>query len=553
MRRLSTTLALLPAAFLLASAGDPPPTLNEDFRITPDDAAAFDLFGYSVDVEGPLALVGAPGKFTTVNQGGAAYLFDSTTGDQLHALVPSDPQTNDSFGRYLALQGTTAWITAYHDDDNGTDSGSIYRYDALTGIELGKLYPDDGVADHEFGRSIAIGDGTVIVGAAGDPVNGERSGSAYLFDFSSLQQLQKLVPDDGAPNDHFGRSSAIDGGLCLVGAPGDDDNGGASGSAYVFDVATGVQLRKLLPDDGESSSLFGTSVALEGDYAVVGAHFDDAQATNSGSVYVFQASTGKQLYKLDSESNAIDHFFGYDVAVDGGVLVVGMYGSDALGNEAGEAFLYELSSGALLAELQASDSTPGDWLGFSVDLDGGRVIAGAYHALSLNRGTAYFFDVPEEENSGWASCFGDGTGGICPCSNHGDSGGGCASSSGGGARLVGDGHASLTSDSFRLDVLGVPGARPGLLLRGASQPGGGLGVQLADGLLCSIGESARSHVQLTADGATSFTDFHGAPFGAASYGAFQVVNYQFWYRDPANGCSGQGFNSTNAWSVIWQP
>ncbi len=75
-------------------------------------------------------------------------------------------------------------------------------------------------------------------------------------------QLFKLLADDGAAFDWFGRSVAISGTTAIVGAPVDADNGAFSGSAYLFDTTTGRQIAKLLPDDGAASDWFGISVSI---------------------------------------------------------------------------------------------------------------------------------------------------------------------------------------------------------------------------------------------------------------------------------------------------
>ncbi len=158
--------------------------------------------------------------------------------------------------------------------------------------------------------------------------------------------------------------------------------------------------------------------------------------------------------------------------------------------------------------------------------------------------------------TGSAFCFGDGTGTPCPCApaGNGNAGEGCANSSGaGGAILTASGNAYTLNDTFQLDVVGVPGNKPGLILRGVNQVSGGLGNPVGDGLLCVAGQSARSQVQVTSAGSTSFTDFQGNGFGASNYGIGVPTNYQFWYRDSGNTCSGAGFNFSNAWSVAWQP
>ena len=115
------------------------------------------------------------------------------------------------------------------------------------------------------------------------------------------------------------------------------------------------------------------------------------------------------------------------------------------------------------------------------------------------------------------------------------------------------GNAVLLSDTFQLGVAGVPGNKPGLILRGAIQINSGLGNPVGEGLLCVGGMTARSQVQVTSAGTTTFTDFQGQPFGQSSYGIGVPTNYQFWYRDTANTCSGSGFNFSNAWTVTWLP
>ena len=119
---------------------------------------------------------------------------------------------------------------------NGLDSGSAYLFDASTGAQIAKLLPSDGAAEDRFGFSIGIDNGFVVVGSPLDDDNGDLSGSAYLFDAASGDQIAKLLPSDGAAIDLFGRSIALSNGVIAVGAAGDDDNGSSSGSAYLFDA-----------------------------------------------------------------------------------------------------------------------------------------------------------------------------------------------------------------------------------------------------------------------------------------------------------------------------
>ena len=166
-----------------------------------------------------------------------------------------------------------------------------------------KLTAKDGAYGDFFGISVAISDGTIVVGAHNDDDKGSNSGSAYVFeksdssDATSWTQVVKLTAKDGAANDKFGFSVAISDGTIVVGAYGDDDKGSASGSAYVFeksdssDATSWTQAAKLTADDGAVDDYFGRSVAISDGTIVVGAYFDDDKAYNSGSAYIFGVKT----------------------------------------------------------------------------------------------------------------------------------------------------------------------------------------------------------------------------------------------------------------------
>jgi hypothetical protein len=185
--------------------------------------------------------------------------------------------------------------------------------------------------------------------------------------------------------------------------------------------------------------------------------------------------------------------------------------------------------------------------------EGDVLYAGGSYDHAYDTGDSFLsrWACPDSIGVGAPYCFGDGTGAACPCGGFGFLGEGCANSSGlGGAQLTADGLASITQSTFKLHVTGVPGNKPGLILRGANSLSG---IPLGDGVLCTSGQTARSQVQITVGGATTFADFQGSPFASSSYGAGVETNYQFWYRDTANTCSGAGFNFTNAWRTIWLP
>ena len=389
-------MPLLGAAVLVLSTAAAQADLGDQlFKLLPDDGAEFDMFGRSVAISGTTAVVGAWQDDDNGDNSGSAYLFDTTTGQQIAKLLPKDGAAVDRFSRSVAISGATAIVGALFDDDNGDGSGSAYLFETVTGQQVAKLLPDDGAPNSAFGVSVSISGTTAIVGAYLDDDNGIFSGSAYLFDTTTGRQILKILASDGAFTDFFGYSVAISGATAIVGAYNDDDNGSNSGSAYLFDVTTGQQVAKLLPDDGAEHDQFGFSVAISGTTAIVGARWDDDNGFLSGSAYLFDVTTGQQFAKLLPNDGAADDWFGWSVAISGAIAIVGSTWDDDHGDESGSAYLFDTTTGQQIAKLLPNDGAARDWFGLSVGISGANAIAGAHGnddsgALS---GSAYLFDA----------------------------------------------------------------------------------------------------------------------------------------------------------------
>ena len=150
-------------------------------------------------------------------------------------VTAADAAAYDRLGRSVAISGNTAIAGAYLADNTDRDTGSAYLFDATTGEQLHKLIPLDSAPDDIFGASVAISDTIAIVGALRNDEQGYSSGAAYLFDVTTGEQLAKLTASDAGRSDYFGWSVAISGNTAIVGAEGDDDpTGGDFGSAYLF-------------------------------------------------------------------------------------------------------------------------------------------------------------------------------------------------------------------------------------------------------------------------------------------------------------------------------
>ena len=342
-----------------------------------------DKFGYSVAVDGDIAVVGAHRDNADESSGivdsGAAYVFTRSGGvvwDAGVKLTASDGAPYDNFGISVAVDGNTLVIGAPGDDDNGTDSGSAYVFtkdpDSGEWTRKAKLTASDGEALDYFGHSVAVSGNTVLVGAylddreETDTETGlEDSGSVYVFlkpsstgwaDGNETVKLAAAAADD----DNFGTSVALDGNTAVIGAPGDDDKGTDSGSAYFFtrdglgNWDAGVELTA---DDGKPGDSFGISVTVDGDTAVVGAYQHDPIAPDSdpnspsylldaGAAYVFTKNSDgwSQSVKLTADDRATGDYFGYSVAVNDGTVLVGAYQDDDKGTDSGSAYIFTKDS-----------------------------------------------------------------------------------------------------------------------------------------------------------------------------------------------------------------
>jgi glucose/arabinose dehydrogenase/disulfide oxidoreductase YuzD len=266
----------------------------------------------------------------------------------------------------------------------------------------------DGAVDDQFGISVAISGDTAIVGAynANFASNNDQ-GSTYIYvrSGSTWSLQQKLTASDGAAGDGFGVSVAINGNTAIVGAYADDAGtepvDADRGAAYVF-VRTGgiwTEQQKLLPTDGAGGDLFGFSVSVNSDTALIGAPYHDGGLPHSGAAYVFTRSglTWTQQQRLTASDIGEDDSFGVAVAVEGNTAAVGALHHDHNGNSNQGAAYIATRSGSIWTtqqELIATDATANDQFGVAVGLSGNSVIVGANfkdNGSSLGQGAAYVF------------------------------------------------------------------------------------------------------------------------------------------------------------------
>jgi hypothetical protein len=148
----------------------------------------------------------------------------------------------DRFGWSLDLSGDSALVGANGDDDNGTNSGSAYYFrdlDIASGpqTEFRKLIASDGAADDQFGGSVSLAGDSALIGAAFADAKGMNSGAAYLFTgldnaTGLATETLKLTSSDGSGWEYFGWSVAVDGDRLGIGSILDSVNSSSSGSVH---------------------------------------------------------------------------------------------------------------------------------------------------------------------------------------------------------------------------------------------------------------------------------------------------------------------------------
>lgn len=327
---------------------------SESQQLIASDTSSIDFFGSSVALDGDTIVVGA----RNADGGGAAYVFiRSNDGWSEQAkLVASDRVPGASFGSAVAIEGNTALVGArgYYKNGDGlqgaaytfTRSGSSWSQQAkLTAI--GGSEPE--IA--KFGFAVALQGDTALIGAPFTRITERNAeGAVHVFNRSgdSWNHVQKLSAGPGEGTVLFGYSVSISGETAVVGqSQGTVGTNTAQGSAYVYDRVGGVwsERQRLTANDGESRDIFGSSVSILDDTILIGAGFADAYARLSGVAYVFTRSgdTWSQQEKLWAKPASQDDRFGYAVVLDGTTGLIGAYTSGTSYIDPGKAYFYDLS------------------------------------------------------------------------------------------------------------------------------------------------------------------------------------------------------------------
>lgn len=256
-----------------------------------------------------------------------------------------------------------------------------------------------------------------------------------LLSAQTINQVIKTVASDRGAGDRFGQSVSISGNYAIVGAYGEDAEGGNTlanaGAAYIFkknDTGNWVEIQKIVAASRGLDDEFGQSVSISGDYAIVGTRFEDEDAlegnhlTNAGAVYIFKKDEGGidnwgQVQKIVAADRGENDEFGQSISISGNYVIVGATGEDedALGGNtldfAGAAYIFKKDDTGNWGEVQkivATDRGAFDNFGSSVSISGDYAIVGVNgedentsggNTLS-DAGSAYIFKKDTTDNWG---------------------------------------------------------------------------------------------------------------------------------------------------------
>ena len=365
-----------------------------------------DWFGWSVSGAGDVnndghddLIVGAYGNDSGDDSAGRAYVYSGKTGDTFYTF------TGDSLGDWFGFSVSGAGdvnndgyddviVGARKNDAGGHCAGRAYVYSGETGA---LLYTFTGEADNDvFGSSVSGGgdvnnDGydDLIVGAHLNDAGGINAGRAYVYSGQTGGLLYTFTGE--SVNDEFGYSVSGAGDVnsdgyadLIVGARYNNAGGDSAGRAYVYSGQTGNLLYTFT---GEAAgNRFGISVSGAGDVnddghddLIVGAHKNDTGGSSAGRAYVYSGQTGKLIYIFTGQTGG--DWFGVSVSGAGDTdgdgnddLIVGAYGNDTGGSDAGRAYVFasqELCAyGKLyIFEGDAADDKLGRWVSGAGDVD----------------------------------------------------------------------------------------------------------------------------------------------------------------------------------------
>jgi len=374
-------------------------------KVLAEDGESSALFGYSLGASGDTMFVGAASDTTRRGEySGSVYVFEEVDGQwrQAEKLVPEPNWSGEQFGSIVAVDGSVGLVA-------GSTGDSIGRVSAFERTENGweeqTTFPIEDESTRVFGESIGISGETAFVSDrwAHEATELEEGGGVRVYERTdeTWERQTVLEPAEYEPHhmvamdmactegtafvDHyrpegpntvdvferspagweqqavlekgkarpenefaaFGASISASECTAVVGASQEESGAGA---AYIFERSAGdwTGVQRLTASDGDSEDVFGAETAIEEDFAVIGAIYDeDPRGDNCGSAYVFErrGRKWKEYAKLVAPDGESRDYFGRNIKILNGTVLVGAHSDDNSGGEAaGAVYLFDLST-----------------------------------------------------------------------------------------------------------------------------------------------------------------------------------------------------------------
>ncbi|RYD41742.1 MAG: hypothetical protein EOP83_33545, partial [Verrucomicrobiaceae bacterium] len=262
------------------------------------------------------------------------------------------------------------------------------------------------------GASVALDGGLAVVGAPmfdRHEITCPDSGAVRIHEVATGLLRHEFKAPSEIPFGYFGQAVAISGNRVVVGSDLPVGDAPRAGQVHVFDLAAtspSVPWLTLTHPDPSADDLFGHSVAVQGNIVVVGVWRDDTGAENSGSAFVYDlgsATPSIPILQLANPSPADNDSFGVAVGVSGSKIVVAAYGDDSVASNAGAAYVYDLQSGTAnvpVATLTLPSGAQNDGFGNSLSVSGTKVAIAAElaDAGATNAGKVAVYDLTNPGN-----------------------------------------------------------------------------------------------------------------------------------------------------------